>query len=131
MSLCIRITLKHANTIYHAIAECHVSRVACHLSHVTCYVILLRNHSKRVAGTYEERGMCAWRDKVDKTQGQADDVIDVTYELPYISKWLRKQYVTAFIPILPGFKGFSWIFGFKSNKVNDNRTSDSTKNTRL
>ena len=70
-----------------------------------------------VTGSYEERGMAAWRQR-SKNRKQAggednediDEDIDDSYELPLISRWLRRQRFSRFVPVLPGFKGFTHMF---------------------
>ena len=87
-------------------------------------------------GTDEERGLVAWRRKIQKNAETGEEEIDDCYELPYVSTWIRNQWWSAYIPILPGYKGLTYMLGKNKPSTNNSSqinhgTEENTNNTRL
>lgn len=66
-----------------------------------------------IPGTDEERGIIIWREIPDQSdEDSADDAYDnlnltmKTYDLPFITKYIRRWKYSKYIPFLPTFDGF-------------------------
>ncbi|XP_064643985.1 solute carrier family 23 member 1-like [Lineus longissimus] len=59
-----------------------------------------------VPGTEEERGIIKWRQETMKGDGTCSHgmkSLDQVYELPYVTPWLKEQWIATYIPFLPSY----------------------------
>ncbi|XP_033756971.1 solute carrier family 23 member 2-like [Pecten maximus] len=59
-----------------------------------------------VPGTSEERGIKKWRESMYDSNGKVIES-NVQYDIPYVTKYIRKVECFSFIPICPTFDGMS------------------------
>ncbi|XP_060065562.1 solute carrier family 23 member 2-like [Ylistrum balloti] len=59
-----------------------------------------------VPGSSEERGIKKWRESMYDSNGKVTES-NVQYDLPYVTKYMRKAKCFSFIPICPTFEGMS------------------------
>ncbi|XP_074640427.1 solute carrier family 23 member 2-like [Tubulanus polymorphus] len=55
-----------------------------------------------VPGTAEERGILKWRQDASNSGALAGK--DSSYDLPYVTRWLKRQKWSKYIPVLPSYK---------------------------
>ena len=56
-------------------------------------------------GTRKERGLTAWKKQLDTSRDEADEKHSKTYDIPLITKYIRKVACFRFIPVCPSFAG--------------------------
>ena len=86
--------------------------------------------SRDFPGTEEERGISKWQQTMtsdissQSEQEKKDKAaeLSITYDLPYVSRLLRRVRCCAYVPFLPSFNGFmaAWKSGHKDKP--DERT---------
>lgn len=75
-----------------------------------------------VPGTDDERGIIKWRNQLSTTETD-DDTYEKTYDLPFITPFLRRYKCFSYIPFLPTFKvPPKSIFGVRCKSKSKKRT---------
>ncbi|XP_063606595.1 solute carrier family 23 member 1-like [Penaeus indicus] len=60
-----------------------------------------------IPGTDEERGLVAWKGKLQTSAEGGDDAINTCYDLPFGMSLIKRAKWMRFIPFCPRYKGFS------------------------
>ena len=53
------------------------------------------------SGTLEERGILSWKEPLEGSKNNINQDTCLTYDLPFVTKWLRKKQWARYVPILP------------------------------
>ncbi|OWF50977.1 Solute carrier family 23 member 2 [Mizuhopecten yessoensis] len=76
-----------------------------------------------VPGTSEERGIKKWRENMYDSNGKAMES-NVQYDLPYVTKYIKKVKCFSFIPICPTFDGMNDHLSCRKRKPRDNELDE-------